>query len=92
MSNPTPPLNPFVEEGDAEGTAQYIQSVIQFFKERAQHQIDTDAWKADPRSLPGNCNHLFGEVHILSGLQDAVKYLGDLAQEPKLREVKDVAQ
>ena len=81
MTTPTVPSNPFIHEGDPESTALLIHQVLKFLWEQKQGVIE---YGGAMGSLPSGCDHIYGEQHILSGLVDAVQYLGELGTQYKV--------
>ncbi len=74
---PTQPINPFIASGDAECTQIQIDAVLAFIKEFEQGQIE-----ALENTIPPDTTHIFGLIHVLAGVRDAVKYLSRLDAVP----------
>ena len=83
MTKPTPPPNPLIVEGDAEGTSMYIDAALELLREYTQNHMGHE-------DEPGSDTHAWGVVYVLDGIQSAVKYLSHLEAMPlaTLQEVK----
>ncbi len=74
---PTQPINPFIVPNDAEGTRIQLDAVLAFIQEFEQGQIE-----ALKNTYPDNTTYVFGLIHVIGGVRDAVKYLSYLDAVP----------
>ena len=74
---PPQPLNPFIEEGDAEATHYAIDCVLALIQE---YEIGLQA--TYEHSEPSDSKHMSGMLRVLDGVRGAVKYLSHLDAVP----------
>ncbi len=74
---PELPEHPFIVPGKAEDTYIQIEGVLAFIQEYVQGQTYVHG-----HSSPPDHNHLFGFMHVVGGVRDAVKYLSHLDAVP----------
>ena len=67
------PEHPFIEADSTEGTLISITVVLAYMHLSLLGEIEVRQ-----HSHLNNTDHLSGQIRILEGLQDAVKYVGDL--------------
>ena len=84
LTNPTPPLNPFIEINDAEVTLAHIEAAIALLHEYTQNHMGHE-------DEPRTDKHAWGVVYVLEGIQSAVTYLSHLEAVPvsTLKEVNN---
>jgi len=76
MEIPKLSLNLFIVENDIEGTQVKIDEMLAFLLEYEQGQT-----YIFQNSEPTANSHHFGFIYVLEGLREAVKYMGDIAND-----------